>query len=60
MHGIDFKKKIENLILEKQLIQMEIERNNKIQNAFFSPDSFVFYAMCIGLICAILQSLNII
>jgi hypothetical protein len=58
-HGENLKEKIENLILEKEILQMKIEQNKKLETAFFSPEAFCFYACVIGLMCAFFQSINL-
>lgn len=60
MYSENLKSKIETLNLEISILAMKIEQNKKIETALFSPESFVFYGVCIGLLCAILQSLNLI
>jgi hypothetical protein len=58
MHGIDYKNKIENLIIEKRILQMKIEQNERLEG-IFSPVNICVAIASIMLLGSLLQSLNI-
>ena len=58
LHGENLKTKIENLIIEKQIITMKIEQNKRLEE-LFSPVNICVAIVSVMLIGSFLQSINV-